>query len=291
MKLTKFIAASAATLAILAPLAIAHAQGQEKINPKSKTQIPPIISVSVHTPIPAYLIEKDRKCNEAEQRGASLFKSGDLDGAATAYGDALTYEQDDGTAYLGLASVYEAKGQLDKAADAYRKVFYAWPGKTTGSSVEGDTRNLMRFALVLLKVNQREEALNVYKRGVQYLPTDEGPQMPVFASADFNTAQFEAAIYTAMGLKQHLADSDQTKAAGCLQQAIDLDANQPQAHFYLGLVDKERRGFATESLAEFDKASHLGGAEMKPFVEKQLKDAHSSLEFTRAVKKAGLAGQ
>lgn len=237
------------------------------------------------------ILERDRKCNEAVSRGETLMKAGDLDSAITAFKEGLSYAPDDGLAYQRLAEAQTAAGALNDAAAAYRTLLYKWPGKSWSSSQNGDPAVHMQFALVLLKAGQRDEALSVYQRGYQLLQselwdggtgkTDDRPLPPLFTSPGFDPARFAASAYTVIGIHKHeWMDRD----APDFEQAIQFQPSLATAYFYRGLSWKDKRGRASDALLAFAQASHLGGAEIQPFVDKARQDGSS--EFKAAVKKA-----
>lgn len=233
----------------------------------------------------------EHKSHVALSHGEALIKAGALNGAIAAYQEALSYEPDDGLAYQRLAEAQTAAGALNDAAATYRTLLYKWPGKNWSNSQNGDPAVHMQFALVLLKAGQRDEALSVYQRGYQLLQselwdggtgkTDDRPLPPLFTSPGFDPARFAASAYTVIGIHKHeWMDRD----APDFEQAIQLQPTLAAAYFYRGLSWKDKRGRASDALLAFAQASHLGGAEIQPFVDKARQDGSS--EFKAAVKKA-----
>jgi len=275
-------------LLLLLPLSAALAQGQPKIIILPKGQPPLISGGSSHGPIPAYLLEASEKANAADLRGEELLKAGIYSDAISAFQEALSYEPHDGLAYQHLAETYTAMNQPDKAIAAYRTLFYEWPGKGGGYGIGSNTTVLMQFALVLLKTGQRAEALTVYQRGYHFLPTDRGPLPPLFTSPDFAAADFQAAAYTAMGLHE-TAWGVFADAPKYFERAIAAQPILATPYYYRGERLKYKPGLEAEAMAAFNQAALLGGPEMKPFVDKALKDGSS--EFIAAVKKTGKAAQ
>lgn len=277
-----------AALSALLPLS-AGAQEQKKANVAPVAQTPFVIrSVTHHEPIPAYLIEAGEKAHAADLRGEELLKAGIYSDAVGAFQEALAYEPDDGLAFQHLAETYTAMNQPDKAIAAYRTLFYNWPGKAWGSSIGSETTVLMQFALVLLKTGQKAEALTVYQRGYHFLPTDRGPLPPLFTTPDFAPADFTAAAYAAMGLHE-TAWGVAADAPKYFERAIAVQPLLAMPYYYRGERLKYKPGLEAEAMAAFNQAALLGGPEMKPFVDKAMKEG--TTEFTAAVKKAGLTAQ
>jgi tetratricopeptide (TPR) repeat protein len=278
-----------ATLATFVPVAsgqISFAQTPAKSNPVSTTQLPAMKSFSFHVPTPPYLIEAANKANSANQRGEMFLKAGYADSAISSFQEALTFDKQNRQAYLGLAQAYEAKGQLNQSVAAYRIVFYNWPGKIGGDSSETNSTYLMRFAMVLFKSGQREEALKVYQRGYHFLPTDRGPLPPLFTTPDFAAADFEAAADTAMGIYE-TAWGVAADAPDHFERAIATQPMMAAPYYYRGLILEGQPGRAADALADMRRAKELGDLSVKPFVDDALKAG--TTEFKAEVKKSGAA--
>jgi len=250
------------------------------------TQMPIISGGSMrNSPINPSVIATGYRCNEIITHGETLLKAGNINGAILAYQSALAIEPQDGLADQRLAEAYTAAGRLDEAMATYRTLLYFWPGKGWGNSQGGDPAVLMRFALVLLQTGRNMEALTAYQQGYHFLPKDAGPLPPLFTSPDFAPSQFTAAIYTALGITEHTGGAqNQTLASDYFHQSLNLQPDLAQPYFYLGKISKWEPGHALESVDAFTTAVRLGGSEMKPFVDKELKDETS--EFEAVTKKA-----
>lgn len=237
----------------------------------------------------------DRQCNEAVSRGEVLLKAGNLTAAISNFQEGLSYAPDNGLAHQRLAEAQVAAGKFEDAAVTYRTLLYKWPGKSWSNSQNGDPAVHMQFALVLLRLNQRDEALTVYQRGYQLLQSEEaptvttptrGPLPPMIASTDFTAVQLEAAADTVTAIHKYDWVS-QDLASADFQYALSLQPNLAVPYFYLGQIYKFKTAHAANAIAAFSKAEQLGDTEMKPFVDKALKDG--TTEFTAAVKKARMA--
>lgn len=219
------------------------------------------------------LLETERKSQEALTRGEAALKVGSLDDAMSAFQEALSYESDNGLAYQRLAEAQTAAGELTNAAASYRMVLYKWPGKNWGGSENGDPVVHMQFALLLLRLNQRAEALSVYQHGYQLLQSEEaptattpagGPLPPMLMSPDYTAAQLEAEVDTVIAIhKYHWVSQD--LALADFQHVLRLQPDSAVSCFYLGQIYKFQTGHEADAVKAFKQAEQLGGPEMKPF--------------------------
>lgn len=241
------------------------------------------------------LLETERKSQEALARGEAALKAGSLDDAMSAFQEALSYEPDNGLAYQRLAEAQTAAGELTDAAASYRTVLYKWPGKNWGGSENGDPVVHMQFALLLLRLNQRAEALSVYQHGYQLLQSEEaptattpagGPLPQMLIAPDFTAAQLEAEADTVIAIHKYYWIS-QDLALADFQHVLRLQPDSALPYFYLGQIYKFQPGHGVDAVKAFHKAAELSGSEMQPFLEKAQKEGLS--EFKEAVPKAGEA--
>ena len=289
----KSIALQLSTLVACLPLTSAFGQAPAS-TPKQKT---PMIGglTRTYAPFSPALLETERKSQEALARGEAALKAGNLNDAISAFQEALSYEPDNGLAYQRLAEAQTATGDLTDAAASYRTVLYKWPGKSWGGSENGDPVVHMQFALLLLRLNQRAEALSVYQHGYQLLQSEEaptattpvgGPLPPMLISPDFTAAQLEAEANTLIAIhKYHWISQD--LALADFQHVLRLQSDSAVPYFYLGQIYKFQPGHGADAVKAFHKAAQLGGSEMQPFLEKAQKGGLS--EFKEAVSKAGEA--
>lgn len=88
--------------------------------------------------------------------------AGDHEKAFEIYKKSLEIKPDPG-AYFGIATYFARKGQVESAIEAYKKVFELQP----------DSPNLLLFYANFLRDNgKRREALELYKRTLETLPTN-----------------------------------------------------------------------------------------------------------------------
>ncbi len=235
------------------------------------------------------------------QKALKLSSQKDWAAAIPVYEQALTVYPDSPPAYSGLAQAYMRLGQTDDAITTLRRLYYGWLGRDWSSDVEcwgetpgkytymlnleKDTALLMQFALLLEQTNQDKEALRVYQRGFQFLPADRGPLLPTPNTPGLTGAQLEAATRTGLAM----VESDRDDALSQLRLAVILQPDLAAAYYHQGEILKHQDGSSSEAISAFNKAAQFGGPEMKPFVDKALKQG--TTEFTAAVKKAGLAAQ
>ncbi len=241
------------------------------------------------------LLETERKSQEALARGEAALKAGSLDDAMSAFQEALSYEPDNGLAYQRLAEAQTAAGELTDAAASYRTVLYKWPGKNWGGSENGDPVVHMQFALLLLRLNQRAEALSVYQHGYQLLQSEEaptattpagGPLPQMLIAPDFTAAQLEAEADTVIAIHKYYWIS-QDLALADFQHVLRLQPDSALPYFYLGQIYKFQSGHGADAVKAFKQAEQLGGPEMKPFLEKAKQ--RGTAEFTTAAKQSGKA--
>jgi len=278
-------------LAVCLPLASAFGQAPTS-SPKPQT---PMIGGLTRTRVqfsPA-LLEAERKSQEALARGEAALKAGSPNDAMGAFQEALSYESDNGLAYQRLAEAQTAAGELTDAAASYRTVLYKWPGKNWGGSENGDPVIHMQFALLLLRLNQRMEALSVYQHGYQLLQSEEaptattpagGPLPQMLISPNFTAAQLEAEANTVNAIHTYHWISQDLALAG-FQHVLGLQPDSAISYFYLGQIYKFQPGHGADAVKAFKQAEQLGGPEMQPFLEKAQKKGLA--EFTEAVPKAG----
>lgn len=232
------------------------------------------------------LLAAEQKSQEALARGEAFMQAGDLDDAIDAFQQALSYEPDNALAYQRLAEAQTATGKLNEAADSYRTVLYHWPGKNWSNVQNGDPVIHMQFALLLLRLNKRAEALSVYQHGYQLLQletagsanTAASTLLPtMLAAPNFTPAQLEAAADTVTAIHKYNWVS-QSLSLTDFQRVVKLQPDSAVGHFYLGQIYKFQSSHAADAVKEFRKAAQLGGPEMQPFVEKAQKEG--SREFT-----------
>ncbi len=235
------------------------------------------------------------------QKALKLSSQKDWTAAIPIYEQALTVYPDSPSAYSGLAQAYMRLGQTDDAIATLRRLYYGWPGRDWSSDVEcwgktpdeytymlnleKDAALLMQFALLLEQTNQGKEALRVYQRGFQFLPADRGPLPPAPDTLGLTGVHLEAATRTGLAI----VESDKDDALSQLRLAVVLQPDLAAAYYNQGEILKHQDGRSAEAITAFNKAAQLGGSEMKPFVDKAMKDGSS--EFTAAVKETGKATQ
>ena len=261
-----------------------------------KPQTPMIGGLTrTYAPFSPALLETERKSQEALARGETALKAGSLDVAISAFQEALTYEPDNGLAYQRLAEAQTATGDLADAAASYRTVLYKWPGKSWSGSENGDPVVDMQFALLLMRLNQRAEALSVYQHGYQLLQSEEaptattpagGPLPQMLISPDFTAAQLEAEADTVIAIHTYYW-IDQSSSLPQFQHVLRLQPGSAVSYFYLGQVYKFQHGHGADAVKAFHTAAELGGTEMQPFLEKAQKEG--APEFKEAAAKAGQA--
>ena len=248
-----------------------------------------------YAPFSPALLETERKSQEVLARGEAALKAGSLDDAMSAFQEALSYEPDNAMAYQRMAEAQTAAGKLTDAAASYRTLLYKWPGKDWSNVQNGNPVVHMQFALLLLRLNQRAEALSVYQHGYQLLQSEEaatattpvrGPLPQMLISPDFTAAQLEAEADTVIAIHTYHWVSQSSSLAD-FQHVLRLQPDSAVSYFYLGQVYKFQSGHGADAVKAFRKAAELGGTEMQPFLEKAQKEG--APEFKEAAAKAGQA--
>jgi len=256
---------------LLLSLSSAQAQGQKKPDPATETQQPMIKSISVHNPIPAYLIEASEKSNDAIVRGEAMVKSGHASDAIAEFQDAINYTPTDGLAYQRLAEAYTASGKLNEAGQTFHKVLIEGFGPGIGNGVGGTADIWAEYALVLVKTGQPAEAIRCYNHAASLLDFEDSENhggkpalkvlFPEIVSGDalpeqvqYTPEHLQALADSLLAYKQQGFWSDKEVLAHA-QEAAKLYPDSAVTHYYLGEVLPPSN---PEQKAAYKKAVELG---------------------------------
>ena len=213
---------------------------------------------------PAALMERIRAMQAKGEKalvyvkeGRELLKMQKNDEAIASFKKALALDPLISPVYVGLIDAYTAKGDLTSAAQIYRAWLYPAPGKRWSTSDAGNPIVLMRFALVLNQIGKKDEALTVYRHGLEGLRYPDGSlhtgTFPLILDTTFDgrdseniymPARLEAAARTALAIRVRLesmvsiADGE-IQAKEQLSRAMKANPRFGPAYLYYALTLKE----------------------------------------------------
>ena len=220
---------------------------------------------------------------------ASLHAGGYAQAEAEAR-QALSLGLDSGVGQDVLAAALDAQGKTQEALQAYRAMLV--DGK---DGLEGQTRDLLPYALLLLKSGRWEQAVAVYNRALTQLP-DVGahPETPILhdgevirANSHFSPDVPEpTALATAIHIARGLVYSTQedwahepqnTEALAEYGKALQLAPASALANYYYGVgwqklspAERAKVGSVQQAKAALRKAVLLGKGDVKKAAQKAL---------------------
>jgi tetratricopeptide (TPR) repeat protein len=190
--------------------------------------------------------------------GAFYWARGDAESATQAFEKARSLAPDLPEAYNNLGLIYAQQGDHEQAIAAFRQALELEPGIATAEHNLGTS---------LQAAHNYDEAVGHYQTSLAL----GGPQVSTLlnmAIAYFEAGQpadAELVAHEALRLAPDLAPAYTVLGAAALearqpelalselQRAVDLDAGNGQAHFYLGLAYKSLNQ-PTEAIAAFEEA-------------------------------------
>jgi len=221
---------------------------------------------------------KDQAFSEAESGMASL-EHGDVKRAKALFRRALALYESSGTlAYVGLARIYTAQGDLVGAANAYRTLMYPRPGKFWIASTASDPVNLMSFALVLDQLGERHEAAAAYRKAFENSKgsTDVAQYLYVMpADGQYDRSRMLASAHMLLSYRYNWIkyygesyggyDRNEQRQIDEAREAVRYTPDDPSVHLILGiaLLDHARHlraREAPEAMAELQKAAATGSS-------------------------------
>lgn len=197
----------------------------------------------------------------------SAMRSGDYAEAEANARVAVATGYDAGFAQETLAAALDAQGKSQESLQAYKEI-----------ADEGGLfpRNLLPYALLLLKAGDVRQAALVYNKALPLI--DNGDLMR--KNGDFSqnaphSQELAAAIHTALGLQSdwrgyHGAYQGYLQQSLLhFQQAAALEPSSPLTNYYYGYGLK-RLGRGVEAQAAFRKAAALGQGDVREAAQKEL---------------------
>lgn len=228
-------------------------------------------------------VAKVREADTHRLKGQELLKQGKADAALAEFNKAREIRPEAGVETY-MAEAYALKGQNAKAVEWYRKVIYPPLNQYISQTNSVD---LMRYAIVLNRTHQRQEAVSIYNRAMQYLPLnapqykDNAPINIAFPTPQYDARLFEAAARVALAVTQLSFDPTSKEALAQLDEAIRLQPRLGIAHFYRADILSRDPEKAAEAVTEFSKALRFG-QDLRPFVANSLKQAPTELQAMAA---------
>ncbi len=207
--------------------------------------------------------------NEKNSLDAAAATTLDLGQYTEAEADArqsMSVGPDSGIAQEVLAAALNAQGKTQEALEVYQQM----------ASVGGDqARNLLPYALLLLKAGQWAPALAAYNKAQPFANGTLISANNHFARTVPQPKDLEAAIHIALGLTYGSeaswgGHSQDDKAMSEHKQALALEPNSALANYYYGYA-LQRMGRRAEAQAAFKKAATLGSNDVKATAEREIR--------------------
>lgn len=225
-------------------------------------------------------IAKQAAADEQERLGQSRLKQGDLNGAVEAFRAAVDLRPRPEAYETLIDALLLARRDADALA-TFREYVYPKPGRKINSSGNQNPDTLLRFALLLAKMGQYDEAIAAYHAGeakVSKVSNIFGPRVDLaFFPKAFNKAAFDAAVHTCLGLEgRYFRDDPNGVKANAIalaeyRKAIAAKPDFALAYFYLGeTLRVVNGGLSDEARAAYEKAVKLGRGEVAERAQKAL---------------------
>ncbi|MDQ2688059.1 MAG: tetratricopeptide repeat protein [Armatimonadota bacterium] len=219
-----------------------------------------------------------RRLNQSDQirrQGDAEAKRGEWQAAIQDYQEAISIWPENTEALYALGRYAAAAGDTARAIEYYRAGIYDKSGQGSDVWREGNVAPLMEYAILLSKAGQEQEALVVYRRAVDGLNYEDGKQnldvlLPDFGPDDrsYTPRMLQAMAHVAVAYEQE--DFDKALALSHLEQAVALAPASPIPYFYRGQF-AIRHGDYKGAPTYYEKAAHLGDAQVGAAVEKAMK--------------------
>lgn len=231
----------------------------------SATKWPLIINRRPIMPTPSQ-VAAEREKNRLGDEAASALDAGHYEEAEDYAQQSMAIGQVGGVALETLAAALDAEGKTKEALAAYQKI-----------SDEGDVypRNLIPYALLLLKAGHWAEAVAAYNKQLPYLSDGQLMAANSHFSADVpQPKELETALHIALGLTCSYeatwgGHSQSAKALSEYKKAIALEPNSALGNLYYGRALRQAHRIA-EAKAAFKKAAALGNDNVKAAAQKEI---------------------
>jgi tetratricopeptide (TPR) repeat protein len=220
---------------------------------------------SLHTPVIPVTPQQEARMRRLGELGEAAAAALDDEQYAEAEADAreaLSIRMDYGIAQEVLASSLNAQGKTQQALKAYATI-----------ASEGDTlpRNLLPYALLLLKTGHWAQAVAAYDKQLPFLA--EGGLMVAnshFSSAVPQPRQLATALHIALGLTDETATwgghMQDDKALAEFRWAETLTPDSALAYLYYGR-QLQHMGHRAQAQVAYTKAVALGRGDVKAAAE------------------------
>jgi tetratricopeptide (TPR) repeat protein len=235
--------------------------------------------------------------DEATRQGDAAFRGGDLLTAETDFKRAIGLDETWPYAYIGLAKVFTAQGEVGGAIQSYRTVFYDLSLRNFATALpeEKEKRRQevyknptsdqwasdgLRYALLLNRTEQWSEAVTVYNSALSSVPGGALPKLDIsFDPSHPNPVLFEAASHIALGLLTNwgAGDDRNLRAMQEYEQALQLEPNWSLSNYYYGFgwqcldpKDRAKMGSEQQAKAALQKAVKIGKGPVKQAAQRAL---------------------
>ena len=218
------------------------------------------------------VMQEEDKAYTLVKVGDAFAQSGDWKNAQSQYQQALGLSPDEGLghqlALYGLIACCRATGDTAKGLDYSRQAIYHH-GSAAEGFYENNVEKLMQFALLLHKVGQEAEAVQVYNHAAFLLDYQDSqynggkPNLKVLlpeivtqpalpSQVQYTPEHLQALADTALAHENHDAKEERAQ----MQEAVTLYPDSPVTHYYLG--DVLLRANDPGAKAAYQKAIEIG---------------------------------
>lgn len=224
-------------------------------------------NLEVTDPQAIKLLFRQRKSADICFQGSKALRQSDLPVAENYFRQALKLDNNNLSAWTGLAQVLERQGKPSEALSAYR----ALTASPSFSGTFREPRVMMPYALLASQAGQWSEAVQAYETGrEQHNQQRDSAQPPVDVAFDPQTPkpkELQAMAHLLLGAAYAKHYEEREKALVHYEAAVKAEPRSAIVQFYYGygLRNANRR---EEANAAFEKAASLGQGEVKAAAQK-----------------------